>query len=186
MGLLEQQNFLAKLYTDDNFREKFISEPEEFGKKHKLNVNEIDEISEILPDEIIAFADSLFYKRLREVERFLPWTRKELGAKFEREFREFIIGFNPQSVKKHLEDAIEFAKFLQLRKLNPTWLKDIIKLEQSKLEFAGFGKRLIIKKFDFDVRDFYPTNNETKQELNKRNTFAIWLRFGKTHKHFII
>ena len=185
MGLSEQQNFLAKLYTDNKFREKFIAEPFKFGKVNNLSDLEIAELKEILPDEIIAFADSLFYKRLREVEKLLPLTREVFGKKFESLFRAFIQDFNPQGIKKHLEDAIEFAKFLRTKELKFVWAKDIAKLEQSKLEFSRLNKKLIISKFDFDVRGLHQRDVEMLRELEKRKTIAIWFRIGKFHKHFI-
>ncbi len=186
MGLLEQQNLLARLYTDENFRREFLSAPEKIGKENFLNETEISDIKQILPGEINAFADSLFYKRLREVERLLPLTRKFAGEKFESLFREFSREFNPKSVKKHLKDAIEFSGFLQKRNLDILWIKDLAKFEQAKLEFSGFGKNFVIKSFDFDLREIFSTEYEMEIKLKKRKTFAVWLRIGKKIKHFII
>lgn len=186
MSLLQQQNLLAKLYTDENFRREFLSDPEKTGRENFLNEKEISDIKEILPGEINAFADSLFYKRLREVERFLPLTRKFTGENFEILFREFSLEFNPKSVKKHLEDAFEFSVFLQQRNLETWWIKDLTKFEQARLEFSGFGKNFVIKSFDFDMRQIFSAENETKIEPGKRKTYAVWLRFGKKIKHFII
>lgn len=186
MSLLEQQNLLARLYTDENFRREFLSEPEKIGKENSLNEQEIADIKDILPDEIKAFADSLFYKRLREVEKFLPLTRKFLIKDFENYFKEFALEFNPKSVKKHLEDSIEFAEFLQTKNMEPFWIKDLAKFEKSKLEFSGFGKNFVIKSFDFDIRQIFRLNNETVNELKKRKTLAVWLKIGKKSKHFML
>ncbi len=186
MSLLEQQHFLAKLYTNENFRQQFIEEPKKIGKENNLTDNEIAVIIEIFPEEIEAFAESLFYKRLREVERFLPLTRKVLDADFEKLFRDFIKEFNPQTVKKHLEDAVEFAKFVQKNQTDKLWIKDIAKLEQAKLEFGGIGKNFIVKKFDFDIRNLHHNNTPEDLSLNKRKSVAIWVRIGKYHKHFIL
>ena len=185
MSLLEQQNFLAKLYTDEKVRRKFIAEPKKIGNKNKLDKNEIEEISKILPDEIEAFAESLFHKRLREVERLLPLLSKELGESFEKLFRKFAQNFTPLTVKKHLEDAIEFAKFLQTKNSTPNWLKDFAKFEQAKLEFGGLGKSFIIKKFNFDLRQIERNKANKMKELTKRRTFAVWLKVGNYHNHFI-
>lgn len=185
MGLIEQQNFLAKLYTDENFRKSFIAEPNNFGRDNHLNNNEIEEIIEILPDEINVFADSLFYKRLREVEKFLRLTKKVLGKDFELNFREFAQTFTPQTVKKHLEDAIEFVTFLSLKDIDPSYVRDIAVFEQAKLEFGGLGKRFIIKKFDFDLREINHLRLNKLWTPRARRTFGIWLRIGKYHKQFI-
>ncbi len=185
MSLLEQQTFLAKLYTDENFRENFIAKPYIVGLEHKLDRSEISELEEILPDEIMAFADSLFYKRLREVEKHLPLAKQGLDEEFELHFREFAKTFNPLSVKKHLEDALEFAKYLESKNLYPTWLKDLVKLERAKLEFGGFGKRFILKKLDYDLRNIYQIKVNKNKDFGKRYTLAIWLKFGKIHRQYI-
>jgi len=186
MSLLDQQNLLAKLYTDEKFRREFLSEPEKIGKENFLNEREISDIKDILPGEINAFADSLFYKRLREVEKFLPLTRKFSGENFELLFREFSREFNPKSVKKHLEDAFEFSGFLQKSYFETLWIKDLAKFEQARLEFSGFGKNCVFKSFDFDLRQIFSAGNETGFEFKKRKTFAVWLRIGKRIKHLII
>lgn len=186
MSLLDQQNLLAKLYTDEEFRREFLSEPEKIGKDNFLDDREISDIKEILPGEINAFADSLFYKRLREVERFLPLTRKFSGENFEILFREFSREFNPKSVKKHLEDAFEFSGFLQKKDFESLWIKDLAKFEQARLEFSGFGKNFVFKSFDFDIRGIFSAENEMEINLKKRKTYAVWLRIGKRIKHFII
>ncbi len=87
MSLREQQNFLAKLYTDEQLRRAFLSEPSKIGEENYLNETEITEISEMLPEEISFFAESLVLKRLRQVEKFLPLTRKVCGDEFQRLFR---------------------------------------------------------------------------------------------------
>ncbi len=113
MSLLEQQNFLAKVFTDENLRGKFLSEPMNIGKENNLSETEIEQIQQLLPEQIKFFADSLFYKRLHEVEKFLPLTRKVLDKKFEIHFREFANEFLPNTIKKHLEDAVEFSEYLR-------------------------------------------------------------------------
>lgn len=111
MSLLQQQNFLARLYTDEKLRRDFLSEPEKTGRENNLNECEIADLKAVLPDEMSFFADSLFWKRLREAERFLPLTKDFLGENFTKLSKIFSQNFNPQSIKKHLEDAFEFCGF---------------------------------------------------------------------------
>lgn len=167
MSLLEQQNFLARIYTDANLRREFLAAPENTGRKNNLNENEIAEILEIFPDEISRFAESLMRKRLHEVEKFLPLTHQVLGADFMKFFREFAPTFNSTSVKKHLADALEFAEFLRHQNLS-SLAKNITKFEHAKLEFYALGKKLVVRRFDFDVQ-----TNQPKKHLK------IWLRVGK-------
>jgi hypothetical protein len=167
MSLLETQNFLARIYTDENLRRGFLSEPEKVGRANNLSETEIAELTEVFPEELNSFAQSLFYKRLREVEKFLPLTRKSLGENFENYFRIFADLYLPSTVKKHLEDAVEFCGYLQKDKSTSDIEKNTAKFEQAKLEFYGFEKPLVIKIFDYDIK----TNQ-------KRKYLAVWLRIG--------
>lgn len=173
MGLLNQQNVLARLYVDDDFRAAFIAEPQKYGQLNKLNQMEIEDIKAILPDEIAAFAESLYFKRLREVEKLLPRLRKEIGDKFEYLFRKFSTGFNATSVKKHLEDAFLFCEFLMA---HPELSKNEIELarfEHAKLDFYGYGKSFVLRWFSSGL----------DLGFKKRKRFGLWVRFGR--KEFI-
>ncbi|HLM61143.1 MAG TPA: hypothetical protein VK308_10080, partial [Pyrinomonadaceae bacterium] len=156
------------------------------GKENHLTEKEILELAEILPAELNFFAESLFWKRLREVEKLLPETKRILAADFENYFREFADQFTPESIKKHLEDAIEFANFLQTKEIAAVWAKDTAKFEQAKLEFNGYEKRFVFKMFDYDVREIFSHNAEkTESVIKKRKTFTLWLRIGEKARHFI-
>ena len=186
MSLQHQHNFLARLYTDAEFRRAFLSAPEKIGAENDLNNQEIAEIAEIMPEELNFFADSLFWKRRRAVEKFLPLTKKLLQNDFEVLFREFSQNFNPQTVEKHFEDALEFSKFLQNQKVSQI-AQNVAKFEHSKLEFFGNGKRFAYCKLDFDVREIHRKDTQTlKLSLKKRRTIAVWLRTGKKIKYFLI
>lgn len=185
MSLLEQQNFLAKVFTDENLREKFLSEPESVGKENNLSETEIEQIRRVLPEQIKFFADSLFYKRLHEVEKFLPLTRKVLGKNFEIYFREFANEFLPNTIKKHLEDAIKFGECL--RRKETAWGKDLISFEQARLIFNGYGKRFGLRKFRFCIKEILKVSRHDAktQNVRKKISFAIWLRLGNKIYHYI-
>jgi len=168
MSLLEAQNFLARIYTDENLRREFLSAPEKIGRANNLTETEINELAEVFPEELNSFAESLFYKRLREVEKFLPLTKYLLKQDFEKYFRLFADSYLPSTVKKHLEDAVEFCNYLQKNNRISDVAKNTAKFEQARLEFFGNEKRLVVKIFDYDIN--------TRQ---KRKHLAVWLRIGK-------
>ena len=168
MSLLETQNFLARIYTDENLRCEFLSAPEKIGAKNNLNEKEIIEIIEIFPDEISAFAESLFWKRLREVEKLLPITRKHLTAEFEKHFRTFAPTYNSQSIKKHLEDALQFGDYLKNSETVSDFVKNAAKYECARLAFHALNKNLVVRFFTFDL-----------QTGKQKNHLKIWLRIGK-------
>lgn len=190
MSLAETQKLLARLYTDADLREQFLAEPFRVGKEHNLNEIEIRQISEVLPAEIRFFAESLFFKRLREVEKLLPLSRKILDKDFEKHFRDFSAGFQPSAIKKHLEDALQFAEFLRQKTTEPIWLKDLIAFEAARLEFGLIGKMFVVRRFKFDIREILREisgSEEKTKNFPARRTLAIWFRFSRNGKprHFI-
>jgi len=183
MSLVETQNFLARIYTDENLRREFLSAPERTGRENNLSEKEIIELAKILPAELNLFAESLFCKRPREVEKLLPLTKQVLAEDFEIYFREFAAGFLPATVKKHLTDAIRFAEFLQGKEKN--WNKDLAKYERAKLEFNNCGKNFIFKVFDYDIKEIFRKGVRAQKEFKRKKTFAVWLRIGKFARRFI-
>ncbi|CAN5756441.1 hypothetical protein BH20ACI4_BH20ACI4_23540 [soil metagenome] len=174
MSLQEKQNLLARLYTDENFRKSFLSEPQKTGRENNLSEREIAEIAEIIPEQLNFFADSLFWKRLCETEKFLPETKKELNENFANLFRHFSRNYNPQSVKKHLEDAYNFCEFLLKNTELSEQSKSIVKFEKSKLGFFGYGKRFVFCILDYNLK--------TQKD---RKTFAVWFRLNGKNYHFV-
>lgn len=183
MSLREQQNLLAKLYTDAEFRREFFLEPKKSGQENGLNSAEIAEIVAIMPEELEFFAGSLFWKRLREAEKFLPLTKKILDQEFSALFREFSQNFNPRSIKKHFEDAFEFCDFLKLQNVSGL-AKNCAKFERAKLAFFNFEKRFAICLIDYDLRQI--NESEPLKEIPETKKIAIWVRTGKRIRHFFI
>ncbi len=183
MSLQKQQNFLARLYTDTEFRRAFLSQPEKIGAENDLSETEISEIAEILPEELNFFAETLFWKRLREVEKMLPLTKEFLGEDFIELFREFSKNFNPQTVKKHLADAVEFCKFLSQSDVSEI-AKNISKFERTKLEFFACGKRFAVCRLDYDIKEISRKGAKTQSDFRRKKTIAIWLKIGNKTKHF--
>ncbi|MCU0239026.1 MAG: hypothetical protein MUC29_06255 [Pyrinomonadaceae bacterium] len=180
MSLLEQQNFLAKLFTDTDLRENFWLNPNEIGLANNLNETEVTEIAKINEQDFNYFAESLYFKRLSEVENILPLTVLAFGkTNFRETFKEFANQFLPKSIKKHLEDSVEFCDFLQKKELEKVWQKDVVKYEQAKLLFYGYGKLVVFRVLHYD---FTTANGDIRNEPFKRLSLAVWLRFGKKGK----
>ena len=174
MGLQEQQNFFAKLYTDPDFRIAFMADPLAIGSAGGLTESESEDIVAVSADEIEAFADSLFWKRLHEVEKLLPITACVLGVEFRKHFRTFAIAFNPTSVKKHLDDAVEFCRFLRQDPGIMPAARDAARLEGAKLEFFGRNRRL----------GFVMLRHELAAPYKRRLSATVWLRFRGNVRRF--
>ncbi len=193
MSLAETQTLLARLYTDEILRERFLLEPVQVGRECGLNETEIEQIKQIPPAQLNFFAESLTHKRFHEVEKLLPLTRKALGADFRKYFDDFSREFIPKTIKKHLEDAVAFAGFLQKQEFKIELLSDLIKFEQARLEFNAYAKTFVLRRFRFDIREIFSAisrNDASAQSFSqykKRQTIAVWIRFGNNGKvrHFI-
>lgn len=180
MSLREVQNLLARLYTESELRQTFLSSPEKIARQFNLSQREIEELSAIFPDELNFFAESLLNKRLREVEKLLPQTKHFLSVDFEKYFREFSSTFLPVSIKKHLEDAVRFAEFLTT-KIEAEWLQDLIRYEQANLIFNGYGKSFFIRRFNFNIKEISREGAKAQRKI----TVAVWFKFGRKTGHFV-
>lgn len=178
MSLQEQQNFLARLYTDTELRRDFLSAPEKIGIENHLTVIEIKELAAILPEELNFFAETLYWKRLREVEKLLPLTKEFLKEDFANFFRTFSENFNPQSLKKHLEDAIGFCDFLHKAEVSEI-IKDIAKFERTKIEFFGYGKYFAFCRINHKIEEIC-----RKGENEQKKSNYLWLKIGNKIKHY--
>lgn len=190
MSLLKQQNFLAKLYTDERLRIDFTFDPQKIGIENGLNLSEIEEISAIYDEEIKFFAESLFRKRMHEAAKCLPLTNKILKADFEKSFRSFSQNFQPQTIKKHLEDAIEFCRFLQKNDAISAIGKDAAKYEAAKLRFFVVGEKYVFCRLRYNVHEIArcdeQADNLDLSKMPEKNKLFVWLRFGKKIKHFTV
>ena len=182
MGLLEQQNVLARLYTDAKFEQDFRADPEKVGDENGLSSNEIADINSIASEELEFFSESLIWKRLREVEKMMPLTRKILGDDFRPAFLEFAPTFNPGGIKKHLEDAVEFCRFLENGD-GSELAKDAAIFERTKLTFLNSNSIATFCRLKHDLRPKLKQDDPTNSV--KRTSFAVWFRLGGRVRHFI-
>ncbi len=167
MSLLEQQNVLARLYTDREFRTQFNAEPLATGRNLGLSDGEIGELSEYAREEVERFSDSLIWKRLREVEKMIPATSKLLGEQLQEAFFDFAPTFNPQDVRKHYEDAVAFCRFLQSKALTSDDIGASARFDATRLTFFNESKRVSVCRLG-----------------PGRPLIAIWLRVGRRVFHY--
>jgi hypothetical protein len=184
MPLAEQQKFLARLYTDERLRREFFDAPGATGWAHDLTADEIAEIAGMMAEELDYFAATLFWKRLREAEKLLPLTKRLLGEEFTTLFRAFSAGYNPQSIKKHLEDALQFAAYLARADVSGL-ARDAARFEAAKLKFYGTGRKIVVCRLSHDVTEI--TRGEPAAgAVPKKKRLAVWIRIGKQNRHFVI
>ncbi len=142
MPLQEQQDLLARLYTDREFQSKFLADPGSHANDLGLSAADAKSLAASAANEVRWFADSLVNKRLREVVKMLPLTYREVGATaFEEAFRNFAAEFSPFSTKKHLEDALAFSDWLRRGDLDAS-ARTLVQFDSRRLRHNSNGKAL--------------------------------------------
>ena len=174
MGLLEQQNFLARIFTDEDLRSSFGEDPEETGTEYGLNSADVTALKGIIFADLDFFCDSLIGKRLREVRKMLPLTAQLMQNQFEHVFRIFADQFHSGSTNKHFADAVQFCRFLQSQSFENALFKDTAKFEKTKLEFFGSGKSAAFCLLQHNIFT-----------AKKRPCLVIWYRWGSRSRHVV-
>jgi hypothetical protein len=180
MSLLEQQNLLARLYLDEDLRRAFLSDPAALAGPFGLSDAEIAEIALVVPEEISSFADSLFRKRAREIEKMLPLTRQVLGAGFDRRLTDFKRESSGRAGDR-LDEAIEFCDFLKRNETRSSVLYDAAKLEQARLLFNSGRKDLLVRHLCHDFRGL--PGLFSAESVPRKSTYWLWLRAGRRTVH---
>lgn len=157
MGLQEQQDLLARLYTDPEFRAAFSSDPAGIGRDAGLSPEDLTAIATISSSDIDAFSESLFRKRLNEVKKLLPITMRVIGGDLDDHFRRFSTTFNATGAHKHLDDALEFSRFLRSASdiLSPA--RDAARFEGNKLEFFRGNRWFLLSTAKYAMDTPIPT-----------------------------
>lgn len=181
MGLAEQQQLLARLYTDTKLRTDFYSDPAAIGQSLGVEPEDIEQLAKSSPQEVGLFAGSLKRKRLGEVKKLLGLTYMTLGSRFQDLFLQFADLHVPQGIKKHSDDAIAFARYLSesigREEPDPPWLLELVRFESSWIQAWDADCRWLVKRFR------YPVGIIARQlhlgrtpRVPRFRTAAIWFR----------
>ena len=183
----QQQDLLAMMYTDASLRERFRERPEEVAKDFGLSPEEAADLRSVAVEEVDRFADSLHRKRLREVEKLIPTAASMLGDDLSRLFREFAAGFSPVSTKKHLEDALAFARWLLRgnRLQQPT--ADVVKFDAARLRHGSGDRRITFCTLGHDVRPVFDRGGHASEaDIRPRRSLAVWVTIGPRTRFIFI
>lgn len=185
MELARLQPLLARLYTDDTFREQMICAPEKFAQSEGWSSQDLEDFLQISQKQIQFFADTLKQKRLQEVEKILFWVFKTRPQVSRQQFLLFAKTFVPQGLKKHQEDAYQFLQFL-LQPNHQIVIEDPFWKEMIRYEFCWLKIRIKKWKKPFYSMAYfqYPIqrialsllSQNTPVMLAPQATFAVWFR----------
>ena len=132
MSLEAVERTLARLYTDERFRERFYAGPEAAAAEVGLDADDLRGVLAIDRSEVDRFAESLRRKRLGEVRGLLAVLRDAMGdAALADAFLEFAREFVPEGVHKHHADAMAFAAWMAGRSDHE--VRDAARFERARL-----------------------------------------------------
>jgi hypothetical protein len=201
MGLSQIQQTLAKIYTSSAFREEFFDSSQWGDRELGLTEEEIEQLTKISSQRVNLFAASLKQKRLGQIRKLLPLTSKCLGKDLYQLFWEYSETFIPGGIKKHPQDAIEFANFLEKKldcstrtnvgdwlrqraKLDRDWILDVIRYERSWLTMAISDRLFLGCRFNNAIAPLIESLQKSENEPAKikKSTFTIWFRLSSKSK----
>lgn len=170
MSLKEQQDLLAKLYTDPDLQAEFADDPTAVLSRYNIQGSEAEAFSALASVEIRFFADSLFAKRFREVQKLLSASSRLLGPRFREYFVEFASKFNPVSVKKHTEDAIAFADVLMSQPEITDIQRDAISFESVRLRHFVMARKISFVRLHHDPSSL----TDPSREALRKSGIGVW------------
>ncbi len=180
MDLRTYQVFLAKLYTDSAFRQRFWEQPQTLAEAHGIDKETAEKIRQIPHFQF--FSESLVNKRLHIVRQLMPLSSEVLGEKYATLFREFAPTFQTSETQPYQIEAWAFSQFILKKNTEKLFLsllqKDILHFEQALrlLRFEHNKNFVFYKTFSYPVHHFL----QKKQALAPRKTVWIFVRiFGK-------
>jgi len=161
---------MARLLTDSELRLAFRDDCEQLANELNLCCDDRAAFLGLDVDQLDQQADGLISKRREEVARLIPETWQRLGPSSDPLFRSFAESFWPASHKRHTEDAVAFAKFLQAQ--------SIIVVYQPELNWRQF--QLSDRRWRFCwIRD-YLVNEEPHRALQ-----LLYRWRGRHYQQFI-
>ncbi len=184
MPLKEQQDFLARLYTNKLLRKRFFTDPQGVGVEAGLTTGDIKALCTMEPSTIEDFAQSLVHKRMGQIPKYLPITCKLLEKKFHPIFHSFTEQYTPHGSKKHREDAIAFATYLRelqpSREDLPLWLIEVAAYEANRQEIQHPDFRWMIRRYRYPVHRMIRAIQENKEVVPKpRAMLFLWIRYHR-------
>jgi hypothetical protein len=175
MPLKEQQDLLARLYTDPELQAEFYADPSAVLNSHGINDDEAEGFLALADSEIKFFADSLVTKRFRETRKLLSVSANHLGPRFREHFIEFAAKFIPTSGKKHTEDAIAFCKHLLERSDLSNIERDAVAFESARLSHVLETRKISFVLLRHDPRSL----SNGVQDAVQQGGLAVWITPSK-------
>lgn len=104
---------LGHLLANPGLREEFSADRIALAKRFDLSEDDMGAWNTLDLQALEAQSQTLIHKRVHEARQLLPATFAGLGHEASRLFEKFASEYWPQGHRRHLEDALEFCRFLK-------------------------------------------------------------------------
>jgi len=193
MGLIEQQQALAQLYTNADLRERFFANPQSVSRMLGFSTEVTQQLTGLSYKEIQFFAESLLRKRFNITRKLLPQTHRILGDLFRELFMEYANTQELTGIKKHYKDAYMFSAFVMKsaqNRIEESWVIDLLRYETASLKAADPSCRLILRWFRYPIQrlvgNLVRWGKTARPQIHP--TFILWFRFPGRNRliHLVI
>ncbi|HEY9839397.1 MAG: hypothetical protein ACAI44_30495 [Candidatus Sericytochromatia bacterium] len=200
MGLAQLQQALARLYTDESFRERFWTtdanaelNPEykaELGRELGLSPAELGQLARLSRERLQYFADSLQQKRYHAVCKLLPHSHRLMPERFRALFQAYAPTYLPSGSQKHQYDAVQFAAYAAAHPSpdraqdEAPWQRELLRYEALLLQAQLQAPGLLYACFRYPVWDapvWDPAPLASGQQVPP--TLCFWLRHRQGWHH---
>ena len=149
MGLEDQQQVLAKLFTQDSVRKDLLFDNDLLSEQG-ISINNKDLHDDVFAQQIYEFSDSLIKKRLGQVKQHIPGTCYILKSKLAELFNEYAKDEPTSGVKRHVHDSLMFMSYIEEN------YKDILftSIDKTIFKYEGIWLRAVLADRFFYVSFF--------------------------------
>jgi hypothetical protein len=185
MGLREQEQFLAKLYTDGEFQAARV-----FG----LSDEEISQMRALCPAQVRFFASTLELRRAAQTANLIPALSAALGRRYLRYFHDYVVWRGRCTCaclsrfatfyRRRREDGLCFAALIakQAKELNlPPWIAELARYERIRLTRDSRCLWATLSRFRYPVNTLAEAFEYRKEvpELRQRQRLLFAIKLGR-------
>jgi hypothetical protein len=160
------------------------NDPERLKRECNMSDEDLETLKQLSAAQVEFFANTLRSKRREEVAKMLPRTVEALGGQHKLMFNRYMATYLPSGDKKHLEDALRFAYYLETHETpNKPWIGSIASYERAWLEITSGRKRFIARRLFYDIDAMHDDSRQPVPVIH----IAMWANSRLTGvRHWII
>ena len=180
--MAEIEHILERLASDEELRRRFVDDPFALGRELGLSASRSRQLKREAAARFDSFAETAHDRRLVELGKLFPLTRRVLGGRFVAHFRRFAAQHGDGGIEHLLGDAFDFAGFLEAslraERVATGWVLDLLRYEKTRLKASDPARRVVVAYFRHDISRLVRSvaRREEPSVAPRRPTVAVWWR----------